>query len=119
MVLKSIYLPKDNTTLTVPSCNTILVEQYTCEFLIFACFRFWAIVVKGRSEGFKLIIIVLGAWLAIEIGIPAPLMVAVLPESLLPLVIFGQNSVFFLTFPRAVFLQYYVSSVGLLVIVFL
>jgi len=92
----------------VPSLYTILVEFYTGEFLISAYFGFWAffeprlwsvdttkIVVEGRSEGFKRLIIVLGEWSAIETGVPAPLMVAVLPESILPLVIFGQNSVFF------------------------
>ena len=102
------YLPKGDTILAVPSLYTILVEFYTGESLIFAYFGFWAffeprlwsvdttkIVVEGRSEGFKRLIIVLGEWSAIETGVPAPLMVAVLPESILPLVILGQNRVFF------------------------
>ena len=41
------------------------------------------IVVTGRSEGFKQLIIVLGAWWAMEFGVPAPVMVAVLPVSIL------------------------------------
>ena len=58
------------------------------------------IVVTGWSEGFKQLIIVLGAWWAMEFGVPAPLMVAVLPESILALVIFHQNStVCFFTIP--------------------
>ena len=52
------------------------------------------IVAEGWSdEGLKQLIIVLGEWSAIETGVPSPLMFAVLPEIILPLLIFEQNNV--------------------------
>ena len=85
--------------------STVIVIHYTFKFwLVLEFWNFWAgsrlwsmvttkIVAEGWSEGLKQLIIVLSEWSAIETGVPAPLMFAVLPEIILPLLIFEQNSV--------------------------